>query len=93
MENMPLTLTVTFTPATTAAYPALKGWKAPVPPHLIGQLLIGLQKDDIVQMQGIPTTAPMTVLTRLWVLMEDQAELAVVLHAQGTPTGDTSNAA
>ena len=89
METEPISIKVTFTPATKAAFPALNGWLTALPPQLLGRLIGMLQVNDLVQLQGIPTTAPMRVFMRIWTLMADQAELEVVLHARDIPTGNS----
>lgn len=79
METEPFSVTVTFTPATLERIPALRGWKAGVPGALLRPVLVSLQRNDVVQMQGIPTSEPLFVTARLWTLMEDQVQLQVVL--------------
>lgn len=80
MEVRQFNVTVTFTPKTLAAVPALRDWRVAIPATINPLIFAGVQRGDTLLLQGIPSEQPMVVIGRMWEVMGDETTLTLLLE-------------
>lgn len=73
-----INFSVEFSDAILKACPELGTFDRRSSPSL-SNLALHLQKGDIVRLQGVPYNGPMALLTRMWRIMDDEAEFFILL--------------